>query len=75
LTPHGSKIATTVAILSPLFAKKSRLGFFLKAKSPQGESYNIISVSRFIKTYRRYGDLLAFEAIQYSTKFALANLK
>jgi len=34
LTPHGSKIATSVAILSPLFAKNSRLGYFLNAKSP-----------------------------------------
>ena len=25
---------------SPLFAKNSRLGYFLDAKSPQGESYD-----------------------------------
>ena len=41
LTPHGSQIATTVAILSPLFAKNSRLGYFFNANNPQGESYSM----------------------------------
>ena len=47
------------------------------ATLPQGESDYTESVARFTKTktYRGYGDLLAFEAIQYFTKFALANLK
>jgi len=38
LTPHGSKIATTVAILSPLFAKNSRLGYFLTRRALKGRA-------------------------------------
>ena len=70
MTPHGSQIATTVAILSPLFAKNSRLGYFFNAKSPQGESYGTESVETITKkeiknpkTYHECRDLFAFEAI------------
>ena len=46
---HGSQIATNVAILSPLFAKNSRLGYFFNAKSPQGESLSPLMLQALLK--------------------------
>ena len=66
MTPHGSRFATTVAIVSPLslkgraMAPKALRLLRKKIKNP--------------KTHRGYCDLLAFGAIRYQTKFALANL-